>query len=277
MKSHARGIAARAFGGLFALGLASAAQADCISLGSGPAYAQDFNTLAASGTSTALPSGWVLRETGTNANGVYTAGTGSGNAGDSYSFGAAAAAERALGGIRSGSLVPSMGACFSNNTGAAISALDIAYVGEEWRLGTLARGSDRLDFQYSLNATSLADGTWVDLDALDFVTPNLTGASVGARDGNAAAFRTALSTTLDALSIPAGATIWIRWNDFDASGADDGLAIDDFSLAVHGAAGGAPVLDVGDTSADEGDSGTTPLFFSFNLCKPAGAAGVVVE
>ncbi|GAB3098725.1 Calx-beta domain-containing protein [Lysobacter terrae] len=275
MKSHARGIAARAVG-LCVLSLAGVAHADCISLGSGPAYAQDFNTLAASGTSTALPSGWALRETGTNGNGVYTAGTGSSNAGDSYSFGASAAAERALGGVRSGSLVASMGACFSNNTGAAISALDIAYTGEEWRLGTLARGSDRLDFQYSLNATSLANGTWIDFDALDFATPNLSGASVGARDGNDAAFRTALSATLDTVSIPAGATIWIRWNDVDVSGADDGLAIDDFTLAVHGQAGGAPVLDVGDTSADEGDAGTTPLFFSFSLSKPAGAAGVVV-
>ena len=287
MTSHARGIAARAVGerallaravgALIALGLAGAAHADCIGIGSGPAYAQDFNTLAASGTSTALPSGWVLRETGTNANGIYTAGTGSSNAGDSYSFGAAGAADRALGGVRSGSLVPSLGACFTNNTGAAISALDIAYVGEEWRLGTLARGSDRLDFQYSLNATSLADGTWADADALDFATPNLTGASAGARDGNAAAFRTSLSATLDALSIPAGGTIWIRWNDFDASGADDGLSVDDFSLAVHGAAGGPPVLEVSDTGADEGDAGTTPLFFSFNLSKPAGASGVVVE
>src|SRR5262245_35582042 len=121
MKSHARGIAVRAFGGrafigLLALGLAGAAQADCISIGSGPAYAQDFNTLAASGTSTVLPSGWALRETGTNGNGVYTAGTGSSNTGDSYSFGVSGAAERALGGVRSGSLVTSMGACFTNNT-----------------------------------------------------------------------------------------------------------------------------------------------------------------
>ena len=36
-----------------------------------------------------LPAGWELAETGTNANMTYTAGTGSGNAGDTYSFGAA--------------------------------------------------------------------------------------------------------------------------------------------------------------------------------------------
>lgn len=276
MKLHARGTAARVVGGLFSLVLAGAAQADCISI-SGPAYAQNFDTLATTGTSSALPNGWSIRETGTNANGLYSGGTGSSNSGETYSFGPAGIAERALGGLRSGSLVPSMGACFVNNTGAAITALDIAYTGEQWRLGALARGADRIDFQYSLNATSLADGTWADFDALDFSTPNLIGASAGARDGNAAGFRTALSATLDTLSIPAGGTIWIRWTDFDVSNADDGLGVDDFSLALHGPVGGTPMLEVSDTSADEGDAGTTPLFFSFTLNQPAGAAGVVVE
>ena len=73
-------------------------------------YSQDFNTLASSGTSNLLPSGWEFAESGTNANGTYTAGTGSSNAGDTYSFGPAASAERALGGLQSGSLIPTLGA-----------------------------------------------------------------------------------------------------------------------------------------------------------------------
>jgi len=50
-------------------------------------YTQDFNTLAASGTSGTLPSGWLFAETATNANTTYTAGDGSSNTGDTYSFG----------------------------------------------------------------------------------------------------------------------------------------------------------------------------------------------
>ena len=75
-------------------------------------------------------------------------------------------AERALGGLLSGSLTPTFGACFTNGTGSALSSFDVAYTGEQWRLGTAAR-TDRIDFQYSLNATSLTTGTWVDADALD--------------------------------------------------------------------------------------------------------------
>lgn len=275
MTPRARGIAA-----LLALALAGTAHADCISI-TGPAYGQDFDSLASTGTSSALPAGWAIRETGTsgNANGLYAAGDGGGTAGDTYSFGTGGtppSGERALGTLRSGTLLPTLGACFVNNTGATIDALEVAYAGEQWRLGALARGADRLDFQYSLNATGLADGSWTDANALDFNTPNLSGASAGARKGNEAENRAAISGTLSSLALPVGGTLWIRWNDFDATSSDDGLAIDDFVIGLPGAEI-PPKLKVTDAAADEGDAGTTPLFFSFNLDKPAGVGGVVIE
>ena len=76
-------------------------------------YSQNFDTLAATGTSSTLPDGWVFAESGNNANATYSAGTGSGNAGDTYSFGAANAADRALGTLQSGSLIPVFGAASS--------------------------------------------------------------------------------------------------------------------------------------------------------------------
>ena len=157
----------------------------------GTALNQNFDTLANSGTSSTLPSGWFISETGTSAtvNGQYAAGTGSGNAGDTYSFGAAGSTDRALGSLRSGSNAPTIGAQFTNDTGAVISSLQIAYTGEQWRLGALGR-TDRLDFQISFDATSLTTGTWTDVNALDFTAP-ITAGTVGALDGNAVANRTA--------------------------------------------------------------------------------------
>ena len=67
---------------------AGAAFSQCVPLTS-VGYTQDFNTLANTGTSSTLPAGWALLEKGTSANTSYTAGTGSSNAGDTYSFGAA--------------------------------------------------------------------------------------------------------------------------------------------------------------------------------------------
>ena len=235
----------------------------------GGTYNQNFDTLANSATSSSLPAGWQLNESGANANSTYAAGTGSGNAGDSYSFGAAGNTERALGGLLSGSLTPTFGACFSNGTGSALSSFDVAYTGEQWRLGTAAR-SDRLDFQYSLDATSLTTGTWLDANTLDFSTPNT--ATTGAKDGNAVGNRTAISSIVGSISIANGATFCVRWTDFNASGADDGLAVDDFSITVAGTP--LPSLSINDVTQFEGNSGTTNFVFTVALSAPAPVGGI---
>lgn len=195
----------------------------------GVAVGQNFNGLAASGSSNVLPSGWVLLETGSASNDSYTASGGTLNTGNTYSFGTGSTSERAFGTLRSGTLAPTIGAVFINNTGTSITALDVAFWGEQWRLGATGR-QDRLDFQYSLDATSLSTGTWQNLDALDFATLNT--ATTGAYNGDDAANRAFKQATIGGLTIPNGGVIWIRWADFDPSGSDDGLAVDDFSITA---------------------------------------------
>lgn len=203
------------------------------------AVTENFDTLANTGTTNSnLPSGWALSESGssTRNNGQYAASSGNDNAGDVYSFGATGSAERAFGTLQSGSLVPIIGASFANNTGVTLASLLISYTGEQWRLGVDDRGAaDRLDFQFSLDATSLTTGSWVDINLLDFMSPTITG-TVNTLDGNAASNRAAVSGTIAGLSVANGANFWIRWTDFNITGADDGLGIDDFSLTAYGAA-----------------------------------------
>src|SRR3954464_2115809 len=115
-------------------------------------YAQNFDGfLANTGTSSNLPPGWAFAESGTSANTTYTAGSGSSTTGDTYSFGAAPTpTERAFGTLQSVSLLPMIGASFTNKTSLTITDLAIGFTGEQWRLGTLGR-ADRLDFQLSTN------------------------------------------------------------------------------------------------------------------------------
>ncbi|HEX6172308.1 MAG TPA: Ig-like domain-containing protein, partial [Chitinophagaceae bacterium] len=193
-------------------------------------YSQDFNSLANTGSSSTLPTGWLLSETGSAANTTYTAGTGSGTAGDTYSFGAASNAERAFGTLQSGSLIPTIGAHIQNSSGTSITKLKISYTGEQWRLGAESR-LDKLSFQYSLNATSLTTGTWTDVTSLDFIAP--VTLAIGAKDGNAAGNNTSITYTIRDLSIPNGAVFMIRWNDFNASGSDDGLGVDNFTIEAN--------------------------------------------
>jgi len=252
---------------MLVVGLASMQSAQALGSGSGSvslttsgsAYTQDFNTLATTGTTNNLAiNGWYLAEAGAGANnnGQYAAGTGSGNGGDTYGYGASASTERALGGLLSGSLNPTVGAQFTNNTGSTLVSLDISYVGEMWRAGVTNRSAaDRLDFQLSTTATGLTTGTWVDYDSLDFNSPNIF-ATAGALDGNSTLNRTPLSFSITGLSIPNGASFWIRWMDLDTTGADDGLAMDSFSLTPHEFVPPPPICTITGTAGAETLTGT---------------------
>lgn len=220
------------FFALAALAAASLSANAAINLNTGSlSYSQNFDSLASTGTAnSALPAGWAFSESGTNANTTYAAGTGSDNAGNTYSFGSAGNTDRALGGLLSGSVIPTFGASFTNLASSSIISLAISYTGEQWRLGATGR-ADRLDFQYSTDATSLTTGTWTDVNALDFNSP-ITAGTTGALNGNLAANSQALSSTITGLSLAQGSTLWIRWTDFNASGSDDGLAVDNFNLSA---------------------------------------------
>jgi endonuclease I len=247
----------------------------------GTAFTQDFNTLANTGTTNAistLPLGWTFVETGTGANTTYAADNGAANSGNTFSYGTTAATDRALGGLLSGSNNATLGASFTNNTGAAINSLTITYTGEQWRLGAAGR-ADRLDFSYSTSATALTTGAYISETTLNFTAPTTTGA-VGALDGNVAANRTSISSTITGLNIANGTTFWIKWTDFNASGADDGLGIDDFSITVAG--GAADVTPPTVTTLTPTDNATnvsinTALLMVFNEPIAKGTGNILIK
>jgi len=189
----------------------------------GSSEIENFNSLASSGTSSTLPNGWSLYETDNNANNTYRSGTGSSNTGDSYSFGTNG--DRALGGLCTNSLLPGFGVKFKNEVGGALTNLAVQYTGETWRVASNNR-SDQLNFQYSLDASGIDDGsaTWVDFDGLDYTNPGQASNS-GSLQHSAV-----ISDTIFGIDIPAGGTICFRWLDVNVSGSDDGMGIDDFSI-----------------------------------------------
>jgi uncharacterized protein len=193
-------------------------------------YSQNFDVLASSGANIAWVndstiSGWYSNQT------TYDVGSGSSNAGALYSFGATgpSAIDRALGAVSSGSTGTIFyGVQLRNNTTSNITGLNIRYIGEQWRnSGTNA--AQTVDFQYLVGATNIATGAWVDFNALDFTSPVFSATSA-ALDGNLAANRTVLASTLS-VTVNPGQEIWLRWSDVDHSGADHGLAIDNFIVS----------------------------------------------
>ena len=188
-------------------------------------YLQNFDTLNTSGKSKFLPSGWSIAS---QDNQIY-ADDGSAKQANIYSYGVAGSGNRALGALTSGGNDPIFGASFQNASATAINQLSISYTGEEWRLGQ-AGVANTLGFSYSLNATGVKDqnATWINVPALSFTTPNLTG--MGAHNGTLAANETQIASVISFLNIPQGGTFWIRWQEPPAGSPGDGLAVDNFTL-----------------------------------------------
>lgn len=226
----------------------------------GQPITENFNSLSSTTSSNVVPAGWSFLEKGSNADGFYNFGTGSGTGGNSYSFGASADPERAFGSLTSGSLdTVYLGVSLTNNTGNTISSLNITFTGEQWRRANRPANPDTIYFAYSLNATDLENGTWNDVAQLTFLSP-IVGTTAGALDGNDNANRQILNYTITGLNIANGASFRLRWFDKDISGTDDGLAIDDVSVV---ACAGTPSASLsGTTNICNGSS--TALTASYN-------------
>ncbi|MBK5258594.1 MAG: ExeM/NucH family extracellular endonuclease [Thermoanaerobaculia bacterium] len=231
---------------------AQRAAGQCVSLTTlGSPSTQNFTALANAGTNVAWTdnstiAGWYATRT------TYNAGTGSSNTGAMYSFGVAGTnplTDRALGGVASGGTGTFYWAgCFTNNTGSALTSVDIAYIGEQWRDGGATvpvAHSMAFEFQTAAAGTITDADTpttgWTAVAALDFASPTFTNTGAGVLlDGNAAANRTAKAATIT-VAVPIGNQFWVRWRDINDGGNDHGLAVDDFSITPQGG-GNAPVV-----------------------------------
>ncbi|MBQ34300.1 MAG: hypothetical protein CMG32_05590, partial [Candidatus Marinimicrobia bacterium] len=227
----------------------------------GETYSQNFNGLIVSGSGTytdnSTIAGWYVNseEMDSNAD-EYIAGTGSSTSGEVYSFGSSSASDRALGYLGSGGNdYFNLALRLVNSTGAAIDQITISYTGEQWRSGgTTNDNNNSLDFSwqiFSSGAGSLPQSTsltnWTENNSFDFSAP-VTSTASGALDGNNSTYRTSYSSVaITSMSWANGDELWIRWMGNDGTGADAGLAVDDFSVTA-----GIPSVTIGDESADAG-------------------------
>lgn len=265
--------------------LAGVAGAQISLTGTAPTYTQDFNTLLNSGTANAWASnstlnGWyVERGAGSTAGtsvAAYAAGTGSASTGGLYSFGPASNTDRALGSINTNALGNfAYGVRFVNNTGGYITSMKVSYAGEQWR-NAGNTSTQKLTFAYkaggtdlsSLDATSLTNGGFTAVSALDFTSP-VASATAGAVDGNTN--RTVFTEILITFASPIadGNEILLKWFDFNDSGNDHGLSVDDFGISFTTQPASTPVLTVSAASLAgftyvEGASASPSQFYNLS-------------
>lgn len=200
-------------------------------------YLGKFDNAVADNSSIVNVPGWAVVEEGTNSTAVtgrYSVGDGSLVGGNTFSYASAAAnTDRALGSLNDDTVSTNyLGGCFRNTTGVTTLAVLIAYTGEMWRLGG-SGAPDQLDFQYAVNAINTYNGSFLDFNTLDFTSPSLAG-TAGSRDGNVAPNRTVYPAATVFVTLASNDTLHVRWIDSNIAGADDGLAIDDFSIQILG-------------------------------------------
>jgi hypothetical protein len=208
-----------------------------------PSALTTFDELDTTGISqTNISRGIYFFELGSSANTTYAANNGGSSTGNTYSYGLPASSDRALGSIASASLSPNyLGAKIDNNTGTIINAVEITYIGEQWRIGSAL--ADSLKFELSTDASSLNTGTWFTYNSLNFNAPQNAG-SGAALDGNDPANRILINDEITGFgNIANGASFWIRWVDVDVTGSDHGLAIDSLSIIPKFVACNEPNMD----------------------------------
>lgn len=208
-------------------------------------YTQDFNTLPTTastavvtvqlGVEAFIPDGWTVHRSkpGTTIN----INNGSSNTGGLYSYGHTNSTDRALGGITAdtpGEFTYNL--LLHNTSGRAITALDIAFAAEQWRVGSINTDVQRLLFTYaiaeypsSFNQTvKLSTPGWTTVPSLQFNSPVIKR-KAGHVDGNASDNRKEFAYTLPE-AIPDRYYVMLRWYDPDELEQDHGLAIDDVKV-----------------------------------------------
>ncbi len=224
--------------------IAGVANADLIISTSGETLAQDFNTLASSGTGNSWVNdstlgGWyALRQPdpGTDLS-AYNADAGGSTTGTLLSYGSASDGDRALGSLGSGGAYwgsPSSGTLggyygvrIMNSTGMTLTQFTVTYDLEQWRNGGNANAQP-LVVEWAVGPAS-----WFDTFNAGASTDSpVVGTTAGALDGNAAPNRVADVSFSPSLTWANGTTLWIRFRELNDTGNDHGLAIDNFEFTA---------------------------------------------
>lgn len=219
----------------------------------GYTYQQDFNSLAATGSSNAwldnitLP-GWFAANAGgtslpvgtTSASiNTYRANNGSSSSVGLFSFGTVGSSERALGAANSndnGDIV--YGVLFENNCGVGMNSATLTLRAEQWRrTQTSTPGHQRIKVSYAIaNPFALStdnlfeESQFIEIPEAYLLTLDTTTQQPhAALDGNAAGLNASVTVSFP-ISLPPGWQLFLRFFDENTSGVDMAVAIDDLSI-----------------------------------------------
>lgn len=215
----------------------------------GSSLEQSFNGLPATGAFnltgkgphelTQLPApitglqGWYITQlAGSQPNINFSTSTGSATGSGVYSYGTSGNPNRALGSLAAGTGVYAFGLVLKNETGIILNRIQIRFLATQWRKGgsgnkntwrfgykhtdTMHFGADTLINEHMFNLTSIHTGT---------------GAAT--LNGHLPVNQVWMEDSITNIYWLPGQELVLQWADFDETGSDDAMAIDDFSFKAY--------------------------------------------
>jgi len=212
-------------------------------------YRQDFDGMPAGGTYTlsgkgphllslaplgaSNTTGWLFRQTGgTGSNAVFLIGSGTGTGQGVYSAGSAGSTDRALGTLASGSGSYTIGALFTNLTGATLNSITLSFTVEQWRKGGSGK-PNQWTCKYKTGIMEAPDLNGLqELPLLNFGSV-ISSTGAGSLNGNLPASQANISQTIRIGNWKPGEQLLICWEDADETGSDDLVAMDAFEFSAN--------------------------------------------
>jgi hypothetical protein len=193
-------------------------------------YIEDFTGMGT--TQTSFIPGWTAINVVDGTTLAMAETDGSVTSGNVFNVGTTNSEDRAFGTMADGTTVPALGAVFTNNTGGTVSKISIQARMEQWRQSLNTAVNETVAFSYSFDATSLNDGTWTNVTALN-LKEKLTAATTDAAvNGNLATNYTNMASLITGLNWTNGTNLWIKWADTNDAGGNGLFAIDSFVISV---------------------------------------------
>lgn len=176
---------------------------------------------------------------------VATSNDGSGNSGGIFNYAQPNTdPDRALGALASGSTAAAFGVALVNNSGFTLDTITIMFDAMMFRSSTSSLNKLLFAYGFSTGTATGSDflsSTGMTADAQGDV---VGGAPVATNGAVNPATTTAVSFTLSSLVWANGATLYLRWSDFNDVGNDAGLAIDNLSITAVPTPGAMALLGV---------------------------------
>lgn len=157
---------------------------------------------------------------------------------------------RSMGMLASGTAVGAFGVSYVNNTADTFDQVSITYTRQIWHVqGTsnaTAQYENRFLFGYGTSATTITSSDYIsnpamtDFPALDAISPaeNTINSTNTGTDPDRRVFGASeqwselVTATINGVEWAPGETLFLRWVDFNASGFDAGMSVDDFSMTA---------------------------------------------